>query len=91
MAAIALPAPANVAALLNLQSVEVINRETGELGVVTQSVDVAGKRRLAGEALYALPVSGGGGDVAFFGRVETQSERGSGQTYMAGARYRVRF
>jgi hypothetical protein len=76
---------------LDLQSVQVVDRETGELGVVTQRVDIAGKRRLAGEALYSLPVSGGDGDVAFFGRVETQPERTQGQTYMAGARYRVRF
>jgi hypothetical protein len=76
---------------LNLQSVQVVDRQTGELGVVTQSVDIAGKRRLAGEAIYALPISGGDGDVAFFGRVETQPARTQGQTYMAGARYRVRF
>ncbi len=76
---------------LNLQSVQVVDRETGELGVVTQRVDIAGQRRLAGEALYAVPVSGGDGDLALFGRVETRPERTSGQTYMAGARYRLRF
>ena len=48
---------------LNLSGVQVIDRSTGELGVVTQSVDISGKRRLAGEALYSLPISGGEGDV----------------------------
>ena len=76
---------------LNLQSVQVINRQTGELGVVNQSIDIAGKRRLAGEALYSLPISGGSGDVAMFGRVETVGGNTSGQTYLAGARYRIRF
>jgi hypothetical protein len=76
---------------LNLQSVQVVDRQTGELGVVTQSLDIAGKRRLAGEALYVLPISGGKGDVALFGRAETQPDRSASQTYMAGARYRIRF
>ena len=76
---------------LNLQSVEVVDRQTGELGVVTHTIDIAGQRRIAGEALYALPINGGDGDVAFFGRVETQPAATQSQTYMAGARYRVRF
>ncbi|MDB5423439.1 MAG: hypothetical protein JWQ29_855 [Phenylobacterium sp.] len=76
---------------VNLQTAEVVDRQTGEIGVVTRSIDIAGKRRLAGEALYALPISGGEGDVALFGRVETQAQGAASQTYMAGARYRVRF
>jgi len=76
---------------LNLSGVEVIDRSTGELGVVTHSVDIAGQRRLAGEALYSLPISHGEGDVALFGRVESQPDRSASQTYMAGARYRMRF
>jgi len=76
---------------LNLQSVEVIDRQTGELGVVSRSIDIAGQRRVAGEALYALPINGGDGDVSFFGRVETTPAAAQAQTYMAGARYRVRF
>ena len=76
---------------LNLQSVQVIDRQSGELGVVNQSIDIGGRRRLAGEALYALPISGGNGDVSMFGRVETVGDRASAQTYLAGARYRIRF
>jgi hypothetical protein len=76
---------------LTQTSVQVTDRTTGDLGVVTQSLNVSGQRQLAGEALYTLPVSGGRGDVALFGRVETAPSATQGQTYMAGARYRVRF
>ena len=76
---------------LNLTSVQVTDRTTGDLGVVTQNLDISGQRQLAGEALYGLPVSGGHGDVALFGRVETPPAAGQGQTYIAGARYRIRF
>ena len=74
---------------LNLTGVQVTDRDTGELGVVTQSIDVAGSRRVAGEALYSLPVQNGLGYVALFGRTESGAEQG--QTYMAGARYRLAF
>nr|MEA2797740.1 hypothetical protein [Phenylobacterium sp.] len=76
---------------LNMTSVQVVDRTTGELGVVTQSVDISGQRQIAGEALYSRPVSGGQGDVALFGRVETAPAGSQAQTYMAGARYRIRF
>jgi hypothetical protein len=76
---------------LNLTSVEVVDRDTGELGVVTHDVNVAGQRQIAGEALYGVPVSGGKGDLSLFGRVETTQGASKDQTYMAGARYRVRF
>jgi hypothetical protein len=76
---------------LNLTSVQVIDRTTGDLGVVTQNISISGQRQLAGEALYGLPISGGRGDVALFGRVETAPAAGQGQTYIAGARYRIRF
>jgi hypothetical protein len=59
--------------------------------VVTQSLNIAGQRQLAGEALYAVPLAGGQGDVAMFGRVETAPGPGQTQSYMAGARYRIRF
>jgi hypothetical protein len=77
---------------LNVTTVQVVDRSTGEIGQVTQSLDISGKRRLAGEALYSLPLTSG--DVSLFGRVESPNagQAGkTGQTYMAGARYRVQF
>ena len=76
---------------LNVATVQVVDRETGELGVVNQSLDIAGKRRLAGEALYLRPLDGGREDVSFFGRVESQVESTSNTSYIAGARYRLAF
>jgi hypothetical protein len=76
---------------LNFQNVQVVNRETGELGIVTDSVDIAGKRRLAGEALYLRTLDGGRSDVSFFGRVESETDSTATSSYIAGARYRFAF
>jgi hypothetical protein len=76
---------------LNLTGVEVVDRTTGELGVVTHQIDIGGQRRVAGEALYAWPTNGGDGYVALFGRAETESDTGRSQTVTAGARYRLAF
>jgi hypothetical protein len=77
---------------LNLSGVQVVDRTTGELGVVTQSLDVTGKRRVAGEALYSWPVADGHGYVALFGRAETGGDASvATPSYMAGARYRIAF
>jgi len=66
-----------------------IDRETGAIGPVTQSFDITGKRRIAAEAFYARPV--GAGDVAFFGRAETDDGGKTTDRYLAGARYRFAF
>ncbi|HXA39554.1 MAG TPA: S8 family serine peptidase [Phenylobacterium sp.] len=76
---------------LKMTSVQVVNRDTGELGVVTQSLDISGQRQLAGEAIYSRPLSDGRGVVGLFGRVETVPAGVQAQSYMAGARYRLRF
>lgn len=74
---------------LNVTTVQVIDRETGQIGPVTQSFDISGKRRIAAEAFYAKPA--GQGDVAFFGRAETDDGGKTTDRYMAGARYRIAF
>lgn len=74
---------------LNVSTVQVVDRETGQIGQVTQSLDVTGQRRLAAEAFYATPM--GQGDVAFFGRTETDDGGKTTDRYMAGARYRIAF
>jgi len=74
---------------LNVTTVQVINRDTGEIGPVTQSFDITGKRRIAAEAFYARSV--GQGDVALFGRAETDDGGKTTDRYMAGARYTFAF
>jgi hypothetical protein len=76
---------------LDVSTVQVIDRETGEIGVATHSIDISGKRRIAGEALYLRPISGGLGDVALFGRAETQGGGATGEAYTTGARFRIAF
>jgi hypothetical protein len=76
---------------LKLTGVEVVDRNTGELGVVSHDIDISGQRRIAGEALYAWPVKSGQGYVALFGRAETLTDADQAQAYTLGARYRLHF
>lgn len=80
---------------LDVQTVQVVDRQTGEIGIVTQSFDISGKRRIAGEAMYLKPINGGYGDVALFGRVESGSQNpntgADEDSYVTGARYRIAF
>jgi hypothetical protein len=55
---------------LSYQSLEVVDRDTGALGPVTQSWNVSGKREFRAEALYAVPVFDGGADLGAFGLVD---------------------
>ena len=76
---------------LNLQTVQVVDRQTGEIGIVNQGFDIAGKRPFAAEVVYGRPVEGGAGDISLVGRAETLPSSQAGTSYMAGARYRVAF
>jgi hypothetical protein len=76
---------------LDITTVQVVDRQTGELGIVTQSFDITAKRRLAAEALYLRPLPGAPGDVALFGRVETEDGGRTTSSTIAGARLRVAF
>jgi hypothetical protein len=75
---------------LDITTVQVVDRETGEIGAVTQSFGVSGQRRIAAEAFYARPF-GRTSDVSLFGRAETADGLKSADRYLAGARYRVAF
>ncbi len=58
---------------LEYSSVEVINRQTGEIGSVTRSFGIADEgRRFNAEFIYATPVMKGG-ELSFFGRAEYDS------------------
>ena len=76
---------------LKMTSVQVVDRNTGDLGVVSQDIDIAGQRQIAGEAIYQQALKDGHGVVGLFGRVETSPAPGQSDAYMAGARYRLRF
>jgi hypothetical protein len=55
---------------MSFTSVQVVDRETGALGDVTQTFDISSKsRRLTGELMYAAPVLKSG-EVSLFGRMD---------------------
>ena len=78
---------------LNFSSVQVVDRETGALGVVTQSFAVPGPaRQLVGELLYARPL-GRIGQVSLFGRAQLRKDaipQGSASV-MGGTRLSISF
>jgi Subtilase family len=70
---------------LEYRSIEVINRQTGEIGSVTRSFGIADKgRRFNAEFIYATPIMKGG-ELSFFGRAEYDSSaRGDVNQIIAG-------
>ena len=70
--------------------VEVVDRRTGEKGVVTRTFDVEQERPLAAEIQYGRALSGA--EVTFFGRLDVNpAQTASTQTVLAGARLKVAF
>ncbi|GAA4027669.1 hypothetical protein GCM10022281_02950 [Sphingomonas rosea] len=55
---------------LTYQSMEVVDRQTGEIGLVDRTFDIRSKtRRFTGEALYATPLFGGKVEGSSFARI----------------------
>jgi hypothetical protein len=78
---------------LAYRSVQVIDRTTGELGVVDQPFDAAGdSRSLIGEMLYEMPILQGQGDLGLFGRAEVRPDGNLNlNQYAVGSRLSIRF
>jgi hypothetical protein len=74
---------------VDLTTLAVVDRETGRLGAVTQSLDVQARARLVGEMNYALPLAGDLGEVSFFGRGDLRSDARNAQGVAVGARFRI--
>jgi hypothetical protein len=79
--------------VLTYSSVQVVDRQTGQIGVAGQTFDVAGAgRAFIGELLYATPILDDAGEIGLFGRAEIQSEGSRDVNQMAvGGRLNVRF
>jgi subtilisin family serine protease len=78
---------------LTYNSVEVIDRQTGELGTHGQGFDLRGDpRSIAAELLYATPVFAGKGEFGLFGqaRANPQSNLSLNQ-FALGSRLAIRF
>ena len=79
---------------IGYSGVEVIDRETGQLGVVEHSFELTRPgRRYVGEMLYAHPIQRGTGEFDLFGRVQSSGTATDANisSVMAGARVHVVF
>lgn len=75
---------------LQFTSEQVIDRQTGELGRVTQSFGIETKRRITAEALYAMPLNRQS-DFALFGRHVSASDLANDRGFVVGGNFSVRF
>jgi subtilisin family serine protease len=76
---------------LGTSTVQVVDRATGEIGVVNNRIDVGQSRPLAGELLYGRQIFKRTSDLSLFGRVEVNPGAAVNQTFMAGGRIRIGF
>jgi subtilisin family serine protease len=78
---------------LDYTSLQVVDRDTGALGAVTQSWNVAGNRELRMETMYSLPVLAGRADIDTFGLVDVNpsSAPRTNLSVAAGAQFRIDF
>ncbi|MEL7446204.1 MAG: S8 family serine peptidase [Pseudomonadota bacterium] len=75
---------------LELNTEQVIDRETGELGRVTQFIGIETKRRYAGEFVYATPVSHSS-ELGLVGRYVSAGSQEQEAGFMVGANFGMRF
>lgn len=76
---------------IEFSSIKVIDRETGERGLVTDRFGVPTERRFIGEALYGVSVLDGQGELSAFGRGEFGAKTEESLGIAAGARFRIAF
>ncbi|MFZ4071958.1 MAG: S8 family peptidase [Caulobacterales bacterium] len=78
---------------LAVTDVQVVDRSSGRLGVVTQKVDLTGgDRRLIVEGMYSKPFLNGLGEVAAFARMDsTGAFDAPGSDNVLGASFKLRF
>ncbi len=74
---------------LDLTTLAVIDRTTGALGSVTQSLGVQERARMVGEVNYGMALPQVLGEVSFFGRGDFRPEARNSQGVAAGARIRL--
>lgn len=79
--------------VLEFQSVGVVNRETGERGIITQRADIAQPemRRFRAEAHYGAPIMKGSGQVTMFSSYEIRDVRQDIARWTVGGRVSLAF
>ncbi|MEM1410597.1 MAG: hypothetical protein AAGG79_07640, partial [Pseudomonadota bacterium] len=78
---------------LEVQTFDVVDRATGQLGLVADAIALNGaRRRHVAEMIYATPVFKGAGDISFFGQVDTAPLLTPNETaHTMGLRFTSRF
>jgi hypothetical protein len=78
---------------LEMQMVRVVDRQTGEIGVVTERYDISGaaQRRFIAEAVYGTAVLEGRGNLSLFGRTELRGVDANVPRVMLGSRASLTF
>lgn len=74
---------------VELTTLGVIDRETGRLGPVTQSLAVKERARLVGEVNYGLPLQHGLGELSLFGRADLREGARNAQGVASGVRLKL--
>ncbi|MEL6529921.1 MAG: S8 family serine peptidase [Pseudomonadota bacterium] len=75
---------------LSVTSDVVLDRETGEIGQLTQTFGIETRRRVTGEAVYAMPLTRSS-EFGVFGRYVSAGEVGDDQNYVVGGNFSLRF
>lgn len=74
---------------VELTTLGVVDRQTGALGAVTQSLGVQERARLVGELNYAVPLQHGQGELSLFGRGDLRGDARNAQGISTGLRARL--
>jgi hypothetical protein len=75
---------------LQFTSEQVVNRDTGELGMVTQSFGIETQRRITAEAVYSMPMSSRS-DFALFGRHVSARNTATNAGFVVGGNFNLSF
>ncbi|WP_394729202.1 S8 family peptidase [Altererythrobacter sp. GH1-8] len=78
------------AGTIEFTSLAVIDRQTGETGPVTQSIDLGTKRRLSGEVIYGAKL-GNSTQFGLFGHYLSEGNPGEEESFVVGANIGWRF
>ena len=75
---------------LQFVSDQIVNRETGEIGPVTQTIGIETERRITAEAVYALPLTRSS-EFGVFSRYVSAGDVANEAAMVVGGNYSIRF
>lgn len=75
---------------LELRSNQVVDRQTGEIGVTSQLIGISTERRYLGEVVYATPITNNS-ELGLIGRYVSAGGQGEEESFVVGANFGLRF